>query len=88
LAIPACSKFAVLLPSTMVVEAFDIAQWIRLAVAEHIFHSQGRALPLTVSIGVASANYALTIDQCLKNADEALYAAKGAGRNRVACFES
>jgi diguanylate cyclase (GGDEF)-like protein len=71
-------------------DAFAIAEKIRETVISRPFDiGEGRSLPLTCSIGVAS--YPLfpqepTIvgwPQVLDLADEALYAAKRAGRNRV-----
>jgi diguanylate cyclase (GGDEF)-like protein len=73
-------EFCVLLPNCTTADAFLRAEGVRLAVAEE-FADQG--LPVTVSIGVASwrsgdVDGSLTVDA----ADEALYAAKAAGRNQ------
>jgi diguanylate cyclase (GGDEF)-like protein len=74
-------EFAVLLPGTSANDALAMAETIRLKV-------QGwsdQATPLTVSIGVASTTPAAGFDwpQFVHAADTALYAAKGAGRNRT-----
>ena len=44
---------------------------------------EGVAIPVTVSIGVATAFASDGIDALLAEADAALYRAKNAGRNRV-----
>ena len=43
----------------------------------------GRRIAATVSIGVASGSPATAIDLLIARADDALYRAKGNGRNRV-----
>ena len=72
-------EFAVILPHTDPVEAVAVAERLRAAIA---------AAPLdpevTVSVGVASyPEDAASGDDLVRAADEALYAAKRAGRNRV-----
>lgn len=42
---------------------------------------------LTISIGVACLNHSDEVDEALRSADEALYAAKKAGRNQVVLYE-
>lgn len=61
------------------------AEEIRAAVAAGIFGEDDRSSgPLTVSIGVATApQHGTTPEQLVRTADEALYRAKAAGRNRV-----
>jgi diguanylate cyclase (GGDEF)-like protein len=84
-------EFAVLLKDLNMAEAEQIAQRIRTTVADAMISNDGKAIPVTVSIGVAEltqlagdtgdANtlaYALT-----QAADTALYRAKEDGRNRV-----
>lgn len=83
---PGGEEFALLLPVTGLDEATDIAERVRLAVAEAT-QSPAFALPrpATVSIGVASAmpSEGGTPSAILDEADRALYRAKTAGRNRV-----
>jgi diguanylate cyclase (GGDEF)-like protein/PAS domain S-box-containing protein len=47
------------------------------------FHLESRPLHVTASIGIAFTRGALDGEALLKQADEALYEAKGAGRNRI-----
>ncbi len=83
-------EFAVLLPDTDAAAANQVAERIREAIAgEAIPHEMARAADIvTISIGVASTYPARQADgqgspeALLRRADEALYAAKAAGRNR------
>jgi diguanylate cyclase (GGDEF)-like protein len=79
-------EFAALLVETSKSGALLYAERIRLAVAGHL-HSHGR--PVTASFGVAGfpEDVASNTDELLQAADEALYAAKRSGKNRVAGYE-
>jgi diguanylate cyclase (GGDEF)-like protein len=72
-------EFALLLPGSDLTQAQQLAERLRGAIAK-------LQLPaaVTVSIGCAELTPAMgTVDALLARADEALYAAKDAGRNRV-----
>jgi diguanylate cyclase (GGDEF)-like protein len=72
-------EFAVLLPGADEAAAAAVAERIRASVAE------ARASePLTVSLGVAATRGEQDAAALFALADERLYAAKQAGRNRVA----
>jgi diguanylate cyclase (GGDEF)-like protein/putative nucleotidyltransferase with HDIG domain len=72
-------EFAVLLPGCTAEQARPKAEHLRVAVASTPF-----ALPLRVSIGLASCpGDAQDRDALLERADDALYGAKRAGKNRV-----
>lgn len=80
-------EFSVLLPSTSEEGAGRVAERLRMAIARTpVYPTDGGApVNLTVSIGVATL---IPTDggepaELIQRADEALYAAKNAGRNRV-----
>jgi diguanylate cyclase (GGDEF)-like protein len=60
-----------------------IAETLRAAVAAAPVPFDGKPIPVTVSIGVATAFSTDDIDALLADADAALYRAKNSGRNRV-----
>jgi len=75
-------EFAVLLPDTSITEALEIAERVRVAVAE--ISLPGSDVSVTASVGVAVfPDHASTPDRLERLADAALYLAKRQGRNRV-----
>lgn len=76
-------EFAVLMPSTSVEQAEMAAERLRQAVSGHCFNEGGRAVRLTISLGVGICHSDdPDITRVLQRADSALYAAKEQGRNR------
>jgi diguanylate cyclase (GGDEF)-like protein len=78
-------EFAILLLETDFVEARVVAERLRAAVAERPIACRNQEIAVTVSVGAAPADE-MTAEpaELMKRADEALYAAKRGGRNRVA----
>ncbi|MEA2757110.1 MAG: two-component system, cell cycle response regulator [Aliidongia sp.] len=77
-------EFLVIMPESTLSAAAAVADRLRRAIGEHLIDVSERALRVTVSIGVAvTGGGVMPPAQLLKNADEALYAAKHAGRNKV-----
>ncbi|MFZ2630798.1 MAG: 7TM diverse intracellular signaling domain-containing protein [Desulfosalsimonadaceae bacterium] len=78
-------EFAVLLPNTQTNGALLIAEKIRARIEAAEFTFEGRKMPVTISIGLATCIPAKDIseDQLLGYADAALYQSKQNGRNRV-----
>lgn len=78
-------EFVMVLPETGKPEAMQVAERIRKIIAKMAIKSKhGTApIPVTVSIGVTSANDGDDIEAIIARADEAMYEAKDAGRNRV-----
>jgi diguanylate cyclase (GGDEF)-like protein len=78
-------EFAALFTNTTASAARNVADRIRKALERTRFEVDGRDFWVTVSAGVADAAAVSGLDphQLLVRADQALYAAKGGGRNRV-----
>lgn len=64
-------------------DAHDLAEKIRANLASHTFCSGLQALKVTASFGVAVVGPDESFQQTFKRVDDALYRAKGAGRNCV-----
>ena len=75
-------EFLVLLPGTQLRDALICAERLRVQVSGLV--SSSGCGNVTVSVGVASVEPGELAAQWLARADRALYAAKSAGRNRVA----
>ncbi len=77
-------EFAVLLPDADLVDAIEVVERVRSAIAASPLAGPAYAsVPaVTVSVGV-SATPPIDSSAMVRSADEALYAAKAAGRNRV-----
>lgn len=79
-------EFALLLVNTPPEVAQSVAERIRLAISEHNAETSNNQLPesITISMGVFTAtDLSVPIEECVRRADEAMYRAKEAGRNRV-----
>jgi diguanylate cyclase (GGDEF)-like protein len=82
-------EFAVLLPQTDMEGAERLAERLRKAVAERPLTTRpGALVACTASFGVASFPDSSTPAALFAAADEALYRAKAAGKNRVVCSEA
>lgn len=82
-------EFVVMLVETSIDGATDVAERLRQAV-EAIRISTDRGLAgVTVSIGLAGASPAVdNLEALIRRADQAMYAAKQGGRNRIIVLES
>ncbi len=83
-------EFTMLLPETDLHGARITAERLRRLIAEKIVFYHGVEIRVTASFGVAELppdKEATSITRFLKAADDALYVAKRAGRNRVAALD-
>jgi diguanylate cyclase (GGDEF)-like protein/PAS domain S-box-containing protein len=75
-------EFLLVAPQTDVAQLAVLAEKLRLGVRDAMSAHQP---PVTISVGVASADGTIDVTALLARADAALYRAKQAGRNRVEC---
>jgi len=82
-------EFLVLLPETTAEAAFIPAERLRTRFSAIPFlpHPDEEPRQVTLSIGIAEFRPGLSIDDLVRSADRAMYAAKNGGRNRTVSFE-
>lgn len=78
-------EFLIMLSSADQAGALRTAERIRMTIKDLRFSNDKAELQVTSSIGCASLNGDDTLETLVRRADEALYHAKGSGRNRVIC---
>lgn len=78
-------EFMVVMPDVTPDLASEIAERVRNATADPAFtiSADGLTIDVTVSIGFAVLNEVESVFEMVKRADDALYASKASGRNRV-----
>jgi diguanylate cyclase len=76
-------EFVLLLPATPPAVGAKLLETLRAAIEACPFHFKGERVTITLSMGLASFRPGEHSDLVLKRADQALYRAKNAGRNRV-----
>ncbi|MBT3389294.1 MAG: diguanylate cyclase [Chloroflexi bacterium] len=78
-------EFVILMPETPPESARNAGERLRKAVDKTPIQTEIGPVKLTISVGIATSNFETdtTIDQLIDRADQALYQAKQAGRNRV-----
>lgn len=79
-------EFLLCLPGTHIEEAVHILERMRQDVVTMNFTHDNKAIPVTASFGLTVMSSECCIDNYIEHADEALYAAKAAGRNRVEVY--
>jgi diguanylate cyclase (GGDEF)-like protein len=79
-------EFAIVVPDEAASRAAHLAERCRQDIAEIRLPLRSEIVQTTASFGVADAAAAPSIETLVQHADEALYRAKDAGRNRVQCY--
>lgn len=80
-------EICVVVPESRKHNAARVAEDIRAQIASDVYNCDGSKVSVTVSAGVAQSDGSnQTIKDVIKRADEALYTAKQAGRNRVSVY--
>jgi diguanylate cyclase (GGDEF)-like protein len=82
-------EFAVAMPEADLTVACQVADRLRQQIAENEVGDGSQSVCVTVSIGVAAVSSSdRNLDQMLRRADQALYAAKNGGRNQIAVADA
>lgn len=83
-------EFVMILPDAGHEDALMIAERLRSRIQIHSFTGALKSLKVTVSIGVATypTDFITTVNDLIRESDEAMYRAKVAGRNRVCSMNS
>ena len=81
-------EFALLLDGWDLLDAYHEAERLRAAIQATRIDVPGGVINVTTSLGVAEHVTGRSVDQLLKSADVALYAAKTSGRNRVVAAQT
>ncbi|MFN7695076.1 MAG: GGDEF domain-containing protein [Burkholderiales bacterium] len=76
-------EFVLLMPGVDQEQALQTAERLRVCIASQPLRLTDLKLPMTVSLGVACGRSEDDCDLLIARADEALYRAKAAGRNRI-----
>jgi diguanylate cyclase (GGDEF)-like protein len=77
-------EFIALLPETDLFNAYQAAERLRRSIAKVIYPTENEPVRITVSIGIAALKHSSeTLETLIERADQALYSAKQAGRNRT-----
>ena len=76
-------EFVLILQSVSSDAAMEIVGHLRAGLAEMPIHYNDMLIGVTASFGIAPLDSDYSVEQSLDNADQALYVAKSAGRNRT-----
>ncbi|MFC0271872.1 diguanylate cyclase [Metabacillus herbersteinensis] len=85
-------EFIICMPKTPLAQAYELADTIRMKVSESTTFSNNKIICVTASFGISSASftdgdYTHSIEDLMRQADQALYGAKKNGRNCVQLYE-
>jgi len=82
-------EFAILLEDSDPDGAWKVAERLRLLVCGTSINSGGESVPVSISLGIASfPQDANNMEKLVSCADQALYQAKGKGRNRTVVWQN
>ncbi|MDP8239330.1 MAG: sensor domain-containing diguanylate cyclase [Candidatus Hatepunaea meridiana] len=82
-------ELVVIMPSTGIEGAFEVAERFRINCEKHEFSGQDKPLKVTVSGGVAAidSDTGISMNEFLQRADDMLYKAKESGRNKIIAWK-
>lgn len=76
-------EFVLLMPGTSLQQGAVVLDELRAGISQCPFHFKSQRVPITISLGFTEVQPADELDQAFDRADQAMYQAKAAGRNRI-----
>ena len=76
-------EFLAILPETDLKGGILFAEKIRSQIEKHTFNFKSTIIVVTMSFGISTYKNSSSTEQCIKEADQCLYLAKQAGKNKV-----
>jgi diguanylate cyclase (GGDEF)-like protein len=76
-------EFLFLLTGTEISGGVIIGEKVRTKIEQKVFEHDQQTIPVTMSLGISIYKEGQDMEDCVKHADENLYSAKKAGRNRL-----
>ena len=76
-------EFVLLMPGTSVEQGALVLDELRCGIEQSPFHFKAERVTITISLGFTKFNPGDSLDQVFDRADQAMYQAKEAGRNRI-----
>ncbi len=76
-------EYLMMLPGTDVANAVTVTERLRRAIQERTFACGEAAVCITMTFGITQVTMGASIEQSIRDADDALYRGKTGGRNRV-----
>ncbi|MBN2374841.1 MAG: sensor domain-containing diguanylate cyclase [Sedimentisphaerales bacterium] len=80
-------EFAIILPSTSIPAALNVAKRLLHSVAHHHLDIAGKKIEISVSIGLSQLRRDSSLDDLIQSTDAALLNAKAAGKNQIHVHE-
>ena len=80
-------EYVILLPETPLAEGKKLIETLRLVIQACPFHFRGEPVTITFSAGIGQVSPQESLDDAFERIDQALYAAKKAGRNTIIASE-
>ena len=78
-------EFFIFIPNSTIMNGYVVGEKLRKSIASLSMHGHNDAkIKVTISIGVSTTDDFISLDEAIKNADNAMYTAKEEGRNRTA----
>ena len=80
-------EFIILLAETKLNTTSIVIERICTLISNKNYHFEGKSFHISMTFGISELQDGMVLDECVSNADQALYKGKKAGKNRVVVYE-